>query len=341
MIQKKLRIRTLANEWYDDYSKINYDVYHMDYYKKSYDEIITFLKTKYKLKEKQIDSKATTFEFERRGFLMDVFVRKQATGKASVLTTVLCHFNNTSEGCYRVSINKLITNDTQTLIQKKFPEIFDNKTAYFVEVVELPMVKENEGIITYHDDGGITELEFYDKTEAIESARILAKELSRTSNKCYCITVIQGIMNSRKRYITESKYRRERDVYVIGTKSIPEMLLARRRYHYYPLIVDEYFCDSTNEIRDSKDTKHIYILTIALNDNRQFTMSTLKFGSLAEAQDAAHNMIKDWAESNQSQKYSFEKFEYIYKINEPNLIEVYSNEDKKRLTAMINEITIE
>lgn len=343
MVTKKLRIRTIANEWRDDYNKLSYDVYHLDYEKKGYDEIIDFLKGKYKMKDKQVDPKATAFEFERRGFLMDVFVRRQVSGKANVLTRVTCHFTNSTEGCYRVTINNLIKNDTQTAIQKKFPELFDNKVVYFVEVMELPILRERKELEPYYDEGGITYTEFNDRTVAIEAARILAKELAATNRNCFCITVIKGIANCRKRYTAETKIRRERDVYTIGTKSIPETLLARRRYRYYPITVDEYIeGDVQDESKHSCLThRYMYILTVAINDSRQFVMTTNKFDTREKARNAAENAVLDWAESNQEDRWPYEpKFEYEYKFNTPDLIEVYSKSEKKRLTAMITELSL-
>lgn len=338
---KKIRIRTVANEWFDDYCKIDYDVYHLDYENKGYDEIIPFLKSKYKLKENQYDSKATIFEFERRGFVMDVFVRRQASGKANVLSRVVCHFTSNPEGHYSVTIQKLTKNDTQTAIQKKFPEIFDNKTAYFVEAIELPTVKKKRNIEPYHDEGGITYTEFYDREEAIESARILAKELAASHSNCFCITVIQGISNCRKKYISDTKNRRERDVFTIGTKSIAETLLARRRYQYYPITVDEYIEEGCRDKKKDSISNHLYILTIAINDSGQFVMTTEKYYSKEKAVNAAHNAVLDWAEANQEERHSYEpKFEYEYKFDMPELIEVYSKADKTRLTAMITEISL-
>lgn len=340
MNEKKIRIRTVAREWFDDYSKISYDIYLLKD-KKSYEDIVTFLKTKYKAKDIQHDSNMVAFEFERRGFTMDVFVKKQSTGKAMILAMVVCHFTPEPDGYYRVSINKITQNDTQTVIQNKFPEIFDNNTVYFIDAVELPICGNSDQPIHYTDALGVTSMEYTDKNEAIQTARILAKELANARHNCFCITVIQGIKNCHKRYTNDTTNRRERDVFTIGTKSMPETLLARRRYHFYPITVDEYVDARPQDKASKKGCNNLYVLTIAISDKRQFVMETRQFHSKENAHNAANNAVMEWAKTNKERKHSWENFEYEYKLDKPEIIEVYSATDNARLTAMITEINLD
>lgn len=336
-----MRIRTVANEWWKDYMDLFCAVDHLKYEKKTYDEILPVLKSKYKLKDIPENSTSAIFEFDRRGFIMDVTVNKLKSGQASVLSMVTCHFTSAPSGIHKLSIQNLIKHEAQVTIQNKFPELFDNKTVYFIDAVELPIMDSDSELKHIHDEGSINSAEFTDQEEAIEAARIWAHELSNKNSNCICIRVIRGISNSRKRYVTDSTYRNEREVYTIGTKPIPETLLARRRYHFYPISVDEYVESEADKKLLEKQPKKLFMLTVAISDSRQFNMTTYKFTSQEDARNGAINAVFDWAEANEERFHLYGKYKFEYAIKQPDLIEVFSKSDKTRMTAMVTEITIE